>query len=381
MVETLSLTQNEGRSWAVCEAPTPQYEAMQKFKGPSGAFLNELVTQLQYQNRKFYLLTNTGLTTVTKQRPLDVLLQLMINSDGAAINDFAERFGLDQFCGMCLAIACGHSSISGGPYMIPKNIAGIASTLFFDFGGMPIADPKFNAMAKTPGMHVHIIHSAKHNALSLYLARLLRPIWKNDLVKKSVVGASKKTALVSGLNIEELVSVQLNLQSLQTYLAKYPNFSATPSPEIRPLNIDADVWKTEQQSLANMRDLLIQSIEAISFISLLIDFNIGKVSSKLSVQEQAELCALNFESLVSSTQGRAVSKSLMTALINIQLDNDADVESIINTLKDKCPTICEDNDTIIFKVLRFLTFRDLNLFKMLVPYPTVRHKKLFFTKL
>lgn len=63
-----------------------------------------------------------------------------------------------------------------------------------------------------------------------------------------------------------------------------------------------------------------------------------------------ELKGLTFESFVSTQRGREVAKSLMASLVNIQLEKDLGVDSIISSLQQRCPTICEANDVILFKV-------------------------------
>jgi nuclear pore complex protein Nup155 len=348
IIEMVSYVDIEGTSWAICEAPTQQWKAMQKPTEPPGFFLNELVTQLEYPSRKFFVLTNSGLTVVAKRRPLDILLQLLPDN----VNDvaeFAACFGDDQFCAMCLAVACGHSSISEGPYGISKNVLLAASSFYFEMGGVPVMkqtlNGQFNGVSQVgvPIPSADVQNSAKHAGLALYLARALRPVWRKQLFKKD-----------SGDYMDQIVTVQLNLQSLNNFLNQYPNFTAIPLPETRPLNVDPEAWKREQQSLHDMHCLIVHAGESLSFISLIIDSKIENIAKNLSAQDIADLEGSTFESFISTPQGRQLSKSLMSALVNTFIDKEDGLETIISQLKQKCPTICNDNDTVIFKGLELV---------------------------
>jgi nuclear pore complex protein Nup155 len=192
MSEYASFFDVEGRTWAIAEAPNEQFRFMRQDGNDTGIHLNELASQYEYESRKLYLLTNGGLTTISKLRPLDLLLRLIntkSSGDTRAFQEFVSSFGVDQTCAMCLAIACSHPSISSGQFGIPQNICNIASKMYFDFGG----SPSMNAAQPVPGMAPtgamgvplstkELAFSPKHNGLALYITRILRPIWKKEIV-------------------------------------------------------------------------------------------------------------------------------------------------------------------------------------------------------
>lgn len=98
MIEYASFFDIEGRTWAIAEAASPFLTAF-KDQGNStlGISLNELVTQFEYPARKFYLLTNGGLTTISKLRPIDILLKLISDSgtgDARPFQEFFSRYAL-----------------------------------------------------------------------------------------------------------------------------------------------------------------------------------------------------------------------------------------------------------------------------------------------
>ncbi len=58
--------------------------------------------------------------------------------------DFFDKFGKDQACAMCLAIACSHSSINYAKYdsvlpQLTSHTTNMATKLYFELGGKPIS--------------------------------------------------------------------------------------------------------------------------------------------------------------------------------------------------------------------------------------------------
>jgi nuclear pore complex protein Nup155 len=133
-------------------------------------------------------------------------------------------------------------------------------------------------------------------------------------------------------------------------LNRYPKLIARPTPDARPSAVDQEAWKVEQESLANIFDLIQRCIEGISFLSILIDFRVSNVVKRLQNTEMTVLQQMKFEAFVVSQKGREIAKALMTALVNSQISKELGVESVIDSLQRRCPTICEGNDVILFQV-------------------------------
>ncbi|KAH6585687.1 hypothetical protein BASA50_001021 [Batrachochytrium salamandrivorans] len=361
--ETCSFADVDGKTWAIAEAPTRFLTSNQNFNTkPPGIFLNELAMQFEYPARRFFLLTNMGLSTISKLRPVDLLLQLLKQSTGQdlrALEDFFVTNGKDQSCTMSLGIACGHSSIKSGhtDLLLPAIVA-LATRLFFEFGGKPTlaqSQPLQSGGGPlgVPVSTFEVRNSAKHNGLALYLTRALRPIWKTELIKKTISsdGSEKWDATQS---IQDLISVQMNLKSLDSFLNQYPRFTAPPTPDTRPAGVDPEAWKNEQESLANMHELIRQSIETISFVSLLIDYKLPSMIGSLSDLEKRELQGFTFEALVSTVKGRDVGKMLMASLVNKQIEKEIGVELITATLQSRCPSICQTNEVVFYKGMEYI---------------------------
>lgn len=64
--------------------------------------------------------------------------------------------------------------------------------------------------------------------------------------------------------------------------------------------------------------------------------------------------ALTLESLITTQEGRNTGKALMTILVNNQIKDEMGVDVISNILQQRCPSICEKNDVILYKGMELL---------------------------
>lgn len=79
----------DGKTWAISEIPLHVLSGKTKKKSSraiaeesgGGSVLNEFNTQLTQPTRKFLILTNSGVTVLSKKRPIDVLQQLVIDAN------------------------------------------------------------------------------------------------------------------------------------------------------------------------------------------------------------------------------------------------------------------------------------------------------------
>ena len=69
-----------------------------------------------------------------------------------------------------------------------------------------------------PMSSAEIINSSKHNGLVLYVARLLKGVWKEELVKSKRINDT--VVFEANFSIKPLISIQLNLQALDKFLSQ-----------------------------------------------------------------------------------------------------------------------------------------------------------------
>jgi hypothetical protein len=93
----------------------------------------------------------------------------------------------------------------------------------------------------------------------------------------------------------------------------------TNLPDSSRSSHDSSPFQAEQRSLNSLRLLLIQSVEAISFILLLIDYQLPEIVSACSPELQKKLSELTYAELLTSKTGRDVARGLVSSVINQQI--------------------------------------------------------------
>ena len=158
------------------------------------------------------VLISLGITVFTKLRPIDILLHLINSSqDMRVFSEFFDKFGRDQSCAMCLAIACSHSSINYAKYdsvlpQLTSHTTNMATKLYFELGGKPGSGVGMDKLKSRknftfyaiafgisenagllgiPVTGFEISFSAKHNGLALFISRIVRHVWGKRITKSS----------------------------------------------------------------------------------------------------------------------------------------------------------------------------------------------------
>ena len=63
---------------------------------------------------------------------------------------------------------------------------------------------------------------------------------------------------------------------------------------------------------------------------------------------------MTLESLVTTQEGRNTGKAIMTALVNHQIRDDIGIDVISSVLQQRCPSICQPNDVVLYKGMELL---------------------------
>lgn len=352
-----------GRTWDMAEI-TRQEVGLTPV-GAGGTGLNELATQTTLARREWVVLTNMGAHVIARQRPVDTLLEVLeaasINGNGAngEVGVFFESYGRDQSCAMLLAIAAGNSRLgkAEGASHYPSTssrlgssgrnansaTADYAKSLYFEGGGRPVSVDRggYGSTASDS----KIIYSGRHEGLAFYFSRLIRPIWKQKITRALPTGQTNNVS--DGV----LTAVQRDLISLLAFVEQEQHiFSLTPDSSNRS-NQPAPAYQAEQASLSSLRLLLTQSVEAISFILLLIDYKISNIIAGCSPELQNNLLSLTYQELLTSQKGRDVARGLVSAVIHHQIGRQLSVDAISDTLQQRCGSFCSADDVLLYKAI------------------------------
>ena len=352
-----------GRTWDIVEI-TPK-----ALSSPAGATaLNELATQATQPRREWVVLTNMGANVVSRQRPLDTLLDVLqsagMNGSGGhgEVGVFFESYGRDQSCAMLLAIAAGNSRVSladapvgassgfgaGSNRATSSGAAEQAKALFFEGGGRPVSVDRGGPYGTQPQASADskVIFSGRHEGLAFYFSRLVRPVWKANVTKPGPAGTQ-----VAGISEAVLTAVQRDLISLRGFVEQEQSlFTALPDGHARSPQV-AGAYQAEQASLAALRLLLNQSVEAISFLLLLIDYKMADLVAGCAPELQKQLAALTFQQLLASKPGRDVARGLVSAVINQQIGRQLSVDAVSDTLQQRCGSFCSADDVLLYKAI------------------------------
>ncbi|KAJ7492694.1 nucleoporin [Mycena latifolia] len=286
LTEYATLLAIPGRTWAM--APVPLTGSASGSSGaPVPAVTNELATQFSANPRQFMILTNVGLTFLIKRRALDYLKAVIeeLQSEGNVqpIIEFRDSFGRDQTCAMLLGLASGNTfldstddSTSGTISMISPDVAAVAKQAFYDFGERPMWTERVTY--GTTDSQGTAIFSGRREGLALYLARLVRPLWKSKLTAIGPSGLQQ-----SAIPDKTLVIIQKNVYALKDFLDKNPHlFHSSPGEtgNTRSAVSEQEAWKAEQISVSELLSLSTRIIEALSFVLLLNDYKLGELVAK-----------------------------------------------------------------------------------------------------
>ncbi|UZJ54344.1 hypothetical protein CBS101457_003664 [Exobasidium rhododendri] len=356
--------------------------------------LHPLALQMMQPPRVFLILTSSGLFVLIEQRPIDTLkglLQVGTLYD-QTVHEFFKKYGQSQSCAMSLAIASQNSLLSIAPEShlsssklddeipryVSQDVISHAWRIFFDFGGHPRFEPP--PYPSQPASEGKVTLSGRHNGLAIYLTRLLRPFWNQLITKKEVVpgAGERQNANISPFT---LMGPQKELRNLQKFLDQNSqlfgmgsggsrgagsgnhnngdtgtNNSGNSNSNARVMESggaqgDQIALQAEQESFDAIRLLLVRSLEALNFVLLLIDYKLPTLAQKCRPEVQSQLSTLTFANLVTTKTGRNVGRSLVEAVIELQISSQQNVEVVADVLQERCGSFCNSDDVRLYKAL------------------------------
>ncbi|KAJ2081038.1 hypothetical protein H4R24_002653 [Coemansia sp. RSA 988] len=368
LAELFSVERIEGRTWAIAEIGT----------GEDSHELNDLVTVSSTPTRTFAVLTNAGVTILEKQRPVDMIRALIAQPTlrDAQLKEFIATYGLDETCAMCYTILCTEEF---SQQMVSIQVLNAARRILFEYGGVPhfaetsafgagaggTAAQAGNATRGSADGGVstseQILLSGRHNGLVIYLSRALKPVWRKQTITSQADNVNAPRLHV-GIATADLVDIQERLRRLQHFINNNQRFvpdqlnqmPMQPANSMRSTADASSCWQAEAASLGALYDLIIYSIEAISFLCLLADFNLPSISSNLPVGQLKTLSGIEFNQLVCGERGRLACKELILVLINSQLKQNMSIDSLSDVLSKRCSSMFSTADVALYKALESL---------------------------
>ncbi|KAH7324644.1 Non-repetitive/WGA-negative nucleoporin C-terminal-domain-containing protein [Stachybotrys elegans] len=321
---------------------------------PTG-FGNELAVQFDEPASEFAVLTNTGVHVIRRRRLVDVFASAIRSAAGDEGYDLLCRrliqmYGRAETVCTALAVACGHGGDASPGTMraIDQATEDRARAVFVDFGGQPTISETDGRALMTDAVKL----SSRHDALAMYLARLVRKLWKVTVIQvgPSPVGG---VAVNSTVPLTKLNTVQENLERLRRFLEANRGLIqglAGPSDLQRVSSRQEEVaLQAEHQALHALQKLMENISEGISFVLMLFDERVSDIYVKLDEITRQQLRELTYEKLFSQADGRDLAKVLVKAIVNRNIESGTNVETVADALRRRCGSFCSPDDVVIFK--------------------------------
>ena len=340
---------------------SPKFEAS---KTPQG-FGNELAVQYDNPASEIAILTNTGVHTYRRRRLVDMFASAIKVGGGdegleGEIKRFIRSYGPSETASTALAVACGQgldvTSDSRVAKITDPVVLEFARKAFIEHGGKPQFNENQMMDQSVPSIDA-VRPSPRHGGLALYITRLVRSIWKKTIVQES-------TSPVSGLVVNPTVSmaklqtISQDLLSLKEFLESNKSFIdglAGPDALGRASTKQDEIsLQAEHRALHSLVVLVENVIEGIAFVQVLFEEQITAILSSLSTETRQQVRNLTYEGLFSTVNGKDLAKELVKAIVNRNIANGSNVETVAEALRRRCGTFCSADDVIIFKAQELL---------------------------
>ena len=331
---------------------------------PAG-FGNELAVQYDEPVTEIAILTNTGVHTYRRRRLVDMLasaLQIGGGDEGldGEIKKFLRMYGTGETASTALAVACGQ-----GLYVTPESrvarvvdprVLEFARKIFIEHGGKPQINE--NQVMDQPVPAIDTVRpSPRHQGLALYISRLVRSIWRVTILKESVTPMSGLLVFPT-VSMPKVQSISQDLLALKEFLTSNKNLiEGLGGPEALGLvstKQDEVSLQAEHRALHSLVVLIDNIIEGIAFVQVLFDEQIVEIVTSFPAEIRKQVQELTYEGLFCTPNGKEIAKELVKAIVNRNIANGSNVETVAEALRRRCGSFCSADDVVIFKAQELL---------------------------
>ncbi|KAH0999149.1 hypothetical protein HUJ04_005994 [Dendroctonus ponderosae] len=368
--------------------------------------------------KKYVVLTSHSVQIFVKQRPVDLLRQILKESHGqdtAALKSFFTMQKETQACATSLILASLESQEN-----IP--VAELATRAFFMFGGEPqvaplnqtnictsifssniISTPALQHPSNAFSPHSSLVstqqggysnltyqpaggiqtsfsqpirqqtaidlsnfvnYSAKHNGLYLYLGRILRPLWNKRCVER-ICTDGKNIMNTSSIAVEDCLQIQSNLNALHNFLKLNTQLSSAVTTTHQAAlysspALNFTVANPTQQD-AQLEEK--QSLDALkTFVCHCCQIvGLWRILCDHQLHNLVGALPENQQQILQNTTfkelflyRRDICNILINTLVDSYLGDNASVDSISNKLMEVCPHLYRPEDAAFSKANELL---------------------------
>lgn len=323
-------------------------------------FGNELALQFDRASAEMAIMTSTGVQTIRRRRLVDVFAGMMryasTDEEGREgdIKRFVRTYGRGETAATALAVACGQgldvSPDSRVSAITDPEVLEGARKAFIDHGGKP--EYNANAVVDNGAPIDYVRPSPRHDGLALYISRLVRSIWRAPIIADSIK-PGEPPKIVPFVGLEKLRSIQRDLNALSEFLDRNKSFIeglAGPEALGRVSSRQEEIaLQGEHRAMSSLVQLIASIVEGISFILVLFDERVEEIMAALGEESRKKVRELTFEGLFVSAAGRDLAKELVKAIVNRNIANGSNVDTVAEALRRRCGSFCSADDVVIFK--------------------------------
>ena len=329
-------------------------------------FGNELTVQFDKTSTEIAIMTSAGVQTIRRRRLVDVFAGMMryASSDDEGregdIKRFVRTYGRGETAATALAVACGQgldvSPDSRITTVTDPDVVEGARKAFIEHGGKP--EYNANAIVDNSASPIDNVRpSPRHDGMALYISRLVRSIWKSPVMRLVQMPGMPLTAMPA-VGLEKLRSIQRDLNTLGDFLNRNKNLIeglAGPEALGRVSTRQEEIaLQGEHRAMNSLMRLVGSIIEGISFVLVLFDERVEDILAALSDDSKRRAQELTFETLFVSAAGRELAKELVKAIVNRNIANGSNVDTVAEALRRRCGSFCSADDVVIFKAQELL---------------------------
>ena len=323
-------------------------------------FGNELAIQYDRPVTEIAILTNSGIHTIRRRRLVDVFAAAIRYGGGdegleGEVKTFIRLYGRGETTATALAVACGQgldiTSDSRVAKITDPEVLEYARKSFIEFGGKPLLNENSVVDQTVPAIDM-VRPSPRHEGLALYIARLVRSFWKAPIVRESLSPAGGLSVLPT-ISLSKLQEIQRDLSKLQEFLDTNKSFiDGLTGPEaLRHASTKQEevALQAEHRALHSLVLLIGDVIEGISFVLVLFEERVEEIMLSLSNEIRQQVRNLTYEGLFCTGNGKELAKELVKAIVNRNIANGSNVDTVAEALRRRCGSFCSADDVLIFK--------------------------------
>lgn len=322
-------------------------------------FANELAVQYDVPATEIAILSGTGVQTLRRRRLVDVFaaaVRMGGDSDGRQneAKKFIRLYGRAEAAATALAVACGQ----GSEVTLDERIAHVtepetlefAREIFIQHGGKPTLNE--NTVVDNTAAIDNVRTSPRHDGMALYVSRLVRSIWNAPILHETL-SPQGGLQVISTIPRSKLQEIQRALNALQEFLTKNKSSIeglAGPDALGRASTKQEEIaLQGEHRAMNALVQLISSIIEGIAFVLVLFEERVEEIVVALAPESRQRVRQLSFEGLFASGEGRDLAKELVKAIVNRNIANGSNVDTVAEALRRKCGSVCSADDVVIFK--------------------------------